>query len=206
MQPKYFATPLAFRAWLETFHARKDELLVGFYKRDSGKASISWPESVDQALCFGWIDGVRKRIDEERYSIRFTPRRPTSIWSAVNIKRVAELTEQGHMQPAGRAAFELRTEAKSRIYAYENSSATVLSADYQKKLLANKRAWAFFQAQAERQRIGSRRGSHNIPFFTHSTRDSKHAHRNPCIQKSCIHGLDRDGPRCLRTFWRRTRR
>ena len=148
MQPKYFATPLAFRAWLETCHARKDELLVGFYKRDSGKANISWPESVDQALCFGWIDGVRKRIDDERYSIRFTPRRPTSIWSAVNIKRVAELTEQGHMQPAGRAAFERRTEAKSRIYAYENSSATVLSAEYQKKLLDNKRAWAFFQAQA----------------------------------------------------------
>ena len=148
MQPKYFATPLVFRAWLETFHALKDELLVGFYKRDSGKASISWPESVGQALCFGWIDGVRKRIDDERYSIRFTPRRPTSIWSAVNIKRVAELTEQGHMQPAGRAAFERRTEAKSRIYAYENSSATVLSAEYQKKLLDNKRAWAFFQAQA----------------------------------------------------------
>src|SRR5215212_5717919 len=101
MEPRFFPTPAKFRAWLERNHDKADELLVGFYKKDSGKPSITWPESVDQALCFGWIDGVRRRIDDVSYSIRFTPRRKGSIWSAINIARVAELTKLGLMQPAG---------------------------------------------------------------------------------------------------------
>jgi uncharacterized protein YdeI (YjbR/CyaY-like superfamily) len=147
MKPTFFAEPLAFRAWLEKHHQSIEELLVGFYKKGSGKPSITWPESVDQALCFGWIDGVRKRIDDVSYTIRFTPRRPGSTWSAVNIKRVAELTEQGLMRPAGLAAFERRSEAKSRTYAYEQEHGAALDEEYQKELEADEKAWAFFQAQ-----------------------------------------------------------
>src|SRR5215831_1910377 len=108
-EPKFFENPTAFRAWLEENHQTANELLVGFYKKGSGKASITWPESVDEALCFGWIDGVRKALDAESYSIRFTPRKSHSTWSAVNIKRVEELTRLGRMRPAGLQAFEVRT-------------------------------------------------------------------------------------------------
>ena len=112
MKPRFFATffatPEKFRAWLEKNHATETELLVGFYKRDSGKPSITWPESVDEALCVGWIDGIRRTIDDEAYTIRFTPRTRKSKWSAVNIKRVGELTTLGRMKPAGLAVFEKR--------------------------------------------------------------------------------------------------
>ncbi len=147
MKPAYFPTPAAFRKWLETNHASATELLVGFYKKDSGKASITWPESVDQALCFGWIDGVRRRIDDVSYSIRFTPRKPTSNWSAINIARVEELTKLGLMRPAGLRAFEQRREDKSAIYAYENAVRTLDPAD-EKTFRANRKAWQFFNAQA----------------------------------------------------------
>jgi uncharacterized protein YdeI (YjbR/CyaY-like superfamily) len=146
-KPTFFPTPAAFRAWLEKHHATATELLVGFYKKDSGKPSITWPESVDQALCFGWIDGVRKRIDDESYTIRFTPRKRGSNWSAVNIDRVAELTKLGLMQPAGLAAFEAREESKSRIYAYENAPKEFSAVD-EKTFRANAKAWAFFNDQA----------------------------------------------------------
>ena len=119
MKPIFFATPSEFRAWLKKHHKSERELLVSFYKKDSGKPSITWPESVDEALCVGWIDGVRRSIDADAYSVRFTPRRATSIWSAVNIGRVAVLTEEGRMQPAGVAAFEKRTAKKSVVYSYE---------------------------------------------------------------------------------------
>src|SRR5450631_3205638 len=117
MDLKFFATPKAWREWLQKHHGKHTELLVGFHKRASGEPSITWPESVDGALCFGWIDGVRRRIDDVSYSIRFTPRKASSTWSAVNIKRVAELTELGLMHPAGLKAFEARTERRSAIYA-----------------------------------------------------------------------------------------
>jgi uncharacterized protein YdeI (YjbR/CyaY-like superfamily) len=139
--------PEAFRAWLEQHHATDQELWVGFYKKDSGRPSITWPESVDEALCFGWIDGVRKSIDDESYMIRFTPRKPSSTWSAVNIKRVGELAEQGRMHPAGLAAFARRTEAKSGIYAYENRDSAALEAADEQQFRANAQAWDFFQAQ-----------------------------------------------------------
>jgi uncharacterized protein YdeI (YjbR/CyaY-like superfamily) len=145
--PTFFATPAAFRKWLEKHHAAESELLVGFYKKDSGKPSITWPESVDQALCFGWIDGVRRRIDDVSYSIRFTPRKSVSNWSAINIARVAELTKLGLMAPAGLRAFEKRREDKSAIYSYENKVRTLAPAD-EKRFRAKKKAWAFFTAQA----------------------------------------------------------
>jgi uncharacterized protein YdeI (YjbR/CyaY-like superfamily) len=145
--PTFFATPAGFRAWLVKHHESVPELLVGFYKRDTGKPSITWPESVDQALCFGWIDGVRRRIDEARYSIRFTPRRTGSIWSAVNIRRVEELKAMGLMQPAGLAAFERRIESKSRVYAYEQRDEIVLDPAHQALLEADRKAWAFFESQ-----------------------------------------------------------
>lgn len=145
--PTFFPTQSAFRKWLEKNHEKATELLVGFYKVNSGKQSISWPESVDEALCFGWIDGVRKSIDEESYSIRFTPRKPTSIWSAINIKKVEELTQRRLMHPAGLAAFAKRKENKSRIYSYEKEAA-VLRNDFMKKFKANKKAWKFFQSMA----------------------------------------------------------
>jgi uncharacterized protein YdeI (YjbR/CyaY-like superfamily) len=147
MLPTFFATPADFRQWLEKHHAEESELLVGCYKKDSGKPSITWPESVDQALCFGWIDGVRRRIDDVSYSIRFTPRKAVSNWSAINIARVAELTKLGVMAPAGLRAFEKRREDKSAIYAYENKVRTLAPAD-EKRFRANKKAWAFFTTQA----------------------------------------------------------
>jgi len=114
----FFGSPSDFRKWLEKNHASKPELWVGFYKKDSGRRSIIWPESVDEALCFGWIDGIRKRINEISYKIRFTPRRRGSIWSAINIKRARELTKEKRMRPAGLKAFEARRENKSGIYSY----------------------------------------------------------------------------------------
>lgn len=147
MKPTFFASPAAFRKWLEKNHAKKSELLVGFYKVGSGKANMSWSESVDQALCFGWIDGVRRTIDDKSYCIRFTPRKPSSIWSASNIKKVKELSKKGLMHESGLAAFGKRTEEKSRVYSFEKP-ADNLSPAYEKKLKANKKAWKYFQALA----------------------------------------------------------
>lgn len=146
MKPTFFKTPADFRSWLETHHARADELLVGFYKRESGKPSITWPESVDEALCFGWIDGIRRRIDDIRYSIRFTPRRRGSIWSNVNTKRVAELTKEKRMRPAGVKAFAIRDPKKTGMYSFERETAT-LPAEFAKVFRANTKAWKFWEAQ-----------------------------------------------------------
>jgi uncharacterized protein YdeI (YjbR/CyaY-like superfamily) len=132
--------------WLEENHATATELWVGFYKRDSEKPSITWPESVDQALCFGWIDGIRKRIDDISYQIRFTPRKRGSIWSAVNIKRAEELARQKRMRPAGLKAFAARIENKSGIYSYEQRT-TELAEPYATHLKKNKAAWNFFGMQ-----------------------------------------------------------
>jgi uncharacterized protein YdeI (YjbR/CyaY-like superfamily) len=146
MKPKFFSSASKFRQWLAANHDKSSELWVGYYKKDSGKPSLTWPEAVDEALCFGWIDGVRKSIDEVSYTIRFTPRKQRSIWSAVNIKRAGELIELGQMQPAGFKAFENRQEARSAVYAYEQRGRKLDEA-YERKLRANKKAWAFFQAQ-----------------------------------------------------------
>ena len=147
MKIKFFKTPAELRKWFATHHASMSELWIGFYKKNSGKASVTWPESVDAALCFGWIDGIRKSIDEESYKIRFTPRKTRSTWSSVNIKRAKELLEEGLMQPAGLKAFEARQENRSGIYSYEQRTAN-LPDQYGKLLKKNGVAWKFFQAQS----------------------------------------------------------
>src|SRR5581483_829096 len=147
MKIVFFESPDKFRKWLEKNHATADELWVGFYKKASGKPSITWPESVDQALCFGWIDGLRKNIDEISYKIRFSPRKPQSIWSSVNIKRAKELIAAGLMKPAGEQAFQSRQENKSGVYSYEQRR-DKLDEPYEKKLRQNKAAWNFFYAQS----------------------------------------------------------
>lgn len=144
MKPRFFKTPADLRKWFAANHDKRQELWVGFYKKASGKASIDWPQSVDEALCFGWIDGLRKSIDDERYMIRFTPRKPTSHWSEVNIQRLKELTKQGLIQPSGLAVFNHRKEERSRRASYEQASVQ-LDGDYEKKLKVNKKAWEFFQ-------------------------------------------------------------
>ena len=142
----FFSSPVEFRNWLRRHHATEKELWVGFRKKHTGRPSITWPESVDEALCFGWIDGIRKKVDEDSYTNRFTPRRRGSIWSAVNIKRATALIKERRMQPAGLAAFEARIENKSGIYSYEQRSAQ-LPEPFESAVRKNVRAWEFFQAQ-----------------------------------------------------------
>lgn len=144
--PKFFKTAAAFEKWLATNHAKKTELLVGFYKKGSGRASLTWPESVDCALCYGWIDGVRKSVDEHSYTIRFTPRRSNSTWSNVNIARVQVMVEQGRMQPAGLRAFEARCDDKSGQYSYEQRILD-LPEPYLSELRTVPTADKFFHAQ-----------------------------------------------------------
>ena len=143
---EYFPSPETFRAWLERHHADREELWVGFHRVSTGRPSLTWREAVDEALCFGWIDGVRKRVDETRHVIRFTPRRPRSIWSAVNIARVKVLTDEKRMRPAGVTAYAARRENKSGIYAYEQRRDR-LEEPYAGLLKKNKAASAFFEAQ-----------------------------------------------------------
>jgi uncharacterized protein YdeI (YjbR/CyaY-like superfamily) len=145
-KPKFFKTPSEFRGWLVDHHASKAELLVGFHKKNSGKKSVTYGEALDEALCFGWIDGVRKNLNETSYTIRFTPRKPKSIWSLINVGHVERLKKAGQMQPAGLAAYALREDKRTGIYAFENQPRE-LSAEYQKKFSANKQAWEFFKAQ-----------------------------------------------------------
>jgi len=147
MKPQFFATPADWRKWLEENHERETEVVVGFYKRQSGKPSITWPESVDCALCFGWIDGVRRSIDDSSYSIRFTPRRARSFWSKVNIKRVQELTASGLMQPAGLRAFEVRTGERSGVYSFEQDEIK-FDAAQEREFKKNRAAWRYFECQA----------------------------------------------------------
>lgn len=147
MTPIFFAKPSDFRKWLKKNHKKETVLIVGFYKVDSGKPSMTWSQSVDEALCFGWIDGVRTSIDKESYQIRFTPRKPTSIWSTINIKKIEELTRQGLMQPAGLAIFEKRKEEKSKVYSFEKETMR-FSKVFEKEFKANKKAWKYFQLLA----------------------------------------------------------
>jgi len=144
MTPTFFPTQSDFRKWLEKNHKTETELLVGFHKIGSGKECMTWPQSVDEALCFGWIDGVRKSIDKDSYQIRFTQRKPTSIWSAVNINKIEVLSKQGLMHPAGLTIFGNRKENKSKIYSYEKEEME-FSPDMIKQFKANKKAWEYFQ-------------------------------------------------------------
>jgi uncharacterized protein YdeI (YjbR/CyaY-like superfamily) len=146
MRPKFFRDAVAFRRWLGAHHAHAAELLVGFYKKDCGRASLSWPESVEEALCFGWIDGVRRRLDALRYRVRFTPRRAGSIWSAVNLRKVAALRAAGRMQPAGLKVFRARRANRSGRYSYEQRPAQ-LPVPYARLLKRNAAAARFFMSQ-----------------------------------------------------------
>lgn len=151
MGPVFFENQFEFRKWLAKNHQKETELFVGFYKVNTGKPSMTWTQSVDEALCFGWIDSVRKSIDNDSYQIRFTQRKPTSIWSAVNIQKIAELTKQGLMHPAGVAIFEKRKEIKSKIYTYENAEVKFPS-EFEKQFKANRNAWTYFQSLASSYR------------------------------------------------------
>src|ERR1700754_2175633 len=144
MKPKFFATQEKFREWLEKNHASATELLVGFHKKSSGKKSITYAEALDEALCFGWIDGVRRRLDETSYQQRFTPRRARSIWSLVNVKHVERLKKEARMHAAGLAAYEQRDPKRTGIYAFENAPRE-LSAEYEKEFRKVKGAWEYFQ-------------------------------------------------------------
>ena len=146
MTPTFFSSPSEFRDWLEKNHKTEVEILVGFYKVDSGKQNMTWSQSVDEALCYGWIDGVRKSIDNVSYCIRFTQRKRSSNWSSVNIKKVGELKKKGLMQPAGIEAFSNRKEEKSNIYSFE-SDPKGLTDSFVNKFKSNKKAWDFFTKQ-----------------------------------------------------------
>lgn len=144
MRPRFFRDAAALRRWFHSHHTSSKELQVGFHKLGTGKPSVTWPQSVDEALCVGWIDGVRKRIDESSYQIRFTPRKPGSIWSSVNIARAKALARTGRMLPAGERAFAARRGEKSKVYSYEQGHAAPDSAVL-RALRSNTRAWSFFQ-------------------------------------------------------------
>lgn len=147
MDPKFFPTPADFRRWLEEHHESESVLWVGFYKVGSGKPSITWPESVDEALCFGWIDGLRKSVDEESYKIRFTPRKPTSNWSAKNLARIEELIAEGRVRPMGLEVYEARDPEKSAVYSFERRKEAQLPPEAEARFRANQEAWEFFQSQ-----------------------------------------------------------
>lgn len=146
MKAVFFPSASEFRTWLKTEGKKRTELWVGLYKKESGKASITYPEAVDEALCFGWIDGLRKSISADAYTIRFTPRKPKSQWSAVNINRVQELAHSGRMDPAGLKAFEGAAE-QPRKYSYEQRNRAQFPAPDEKRFRANRKAWEFFQSQ-----------------------------------------------------------
>lgn len=143
MKPRFFSTPAQFRQWLERNHDRETELLVGFHKKASGKKSVTYNEALEEALCFGWIDGVRRNLDETSYTIRFTPRKPRSIWSNVNVNHVERLIKEGRMHAAGLEAYARRDPKLTGIYAFENRPKE-LAPEYEKQFRANKAAWEFF--------------------------------------------------------------
>jgi uncharacterized protein YdeI (YjbR/CyaY-like superfamily) len=146
MKPRYFKTAAAFREWLEANGATARELWVGFYKQDSGRGGLTYKEAVDEALCFGWIDGIKKRIDADSYTHRFTPRTGTSIWSAVNLKRIKELIASGRVAAAGLEAYEHRDPKRAQRYSFENPHKP-FDAALERRFKANRAAWTFFCAQ-----------------------------------------------------------
>ena len=143
----YFDSPAAFRAWLERHHERETELWVGYWKKATGKPSLTWSQAVDEALCFGWIDGVLRRVDDERHMQRFTPRKPASNWSAINIAKVAALREEGRMRPAGEAAFARRREDRTGVYSFEQREDPRLEPEERAQLEGNAAAWEYFSAR-----------------------------------------------------------
>jgi uncharacterized protein YdeI (YjbR/CyaY-like superfamily) len=181
--PTFFATADAFRSWLATNAGSASELLVGYHKVGSGVPSMSWPDSVDQALCFGWIDGVRRRIDDSRYSIRFTPRKAESIWSVVNIARYQKLLGAGLITPAGAAAFAHRTDAKTAVYAYEQSTVAELAPEELRLFQLQPVAWAYFRATPPSYRKVI------LHWITSAKKDQTRSARFAQLLTACAEGL-----------------
>lgn len=150
--PRFFRSADELRRWFDRNHAKVETLQVGFYKKSSKKKGVTYAEALDEALCHGWIDGVRHGIDDERYTIRFTPRRPGSIWSLVNTKRAKELEAEGRLKPPGLKVFKNRDAEKTKKYSYEATSKLVFDAAFKKRFAANRKAWAFFQSRTPRYR------------------------------------------------------
>lgn len=151
MEPVFFEDPAAFRAWLEAHHASTAELWVGFHKKSTGRPSMTWPESVDEALCWGWIDGLRRSWDEDSYVIRFTPRRTGSVWSARNLERIDALVAEGRVAEPGRAAWERRRVDRTRRYSFEQDEVE-FPPDLARRFRAERTAWRWFRAQSESYR------------------------------------------------------
>jgi uncharacterized protein YdeI (YjbR/CyaY-like superfamily) len=147
VEPQFFATPQEFRAWLEEHHATAPEVLVGYYKKHTGRPTMTWTQSVREALCFGWIDGIRRSLGDESSTIRFTPRRPNSNWSALNLRHVEELIREGRMTPAGLAAYEARKPERTGVYSYEQRHLARLEPEHEERFRADPKAWEFFEAQ-----------------------------------------------------------
>jgi len=182
MHPTFFPTPDDFRGWLAKHHTSIDELWVGFYKKSTGRPSITWPESVDEALCFGWIDGIRKTVDAEAYKIRFTPRRAGSHWSRINLERVSVLIEEGRMAPAGLAAWKARDPEKSARYSYERETAALTKAQLA-RLKSNKAAWAFWEAQPPGYR------KQVTAWVTSAKKEETRRRRLDMLVEDCANGL-----------------
>jgi uncharacterized protein YdeI (YjbR/CyaY-like superfamily) len=182
VKPRFFATPEQFGAWLEEHHERETELLVGFHKKGSGRPSITWPESVDEALCFGWIDGVRRSLGDEAYTIRFTPRQARSTWSAVNVRRARELIAEERMTPAGLAAFEARGDDRTAIYSYEQRHAATLDDEQERRFRAAAEAWEWFQARPPSYRRAA------IHWVTSAKRPETRERRLQTLIEDCAAG------------------
>jgi len=148
MEATFFDTPAELRAWFEQHHETAPELFVGYWKKGSGRVGVTHPQAIEQALCFGWIDSVGRTIDDQRYQVRFTPRRKGSVWSAVNVAKVAELTAAGLMRPAGARAFDLRKPDRVAVYSYEQPADAVLNQEQTTRFQANDAAWQWFSAQS----------------------------------------------------------
>lgn len=181
--PVFFAGAAAFRHWLEVHADRETELWVGYHRVGTGRPSLTWSESVDEALCFGWIDGIRKRVDETSYKIRFTPRKSSSNWSAVNIAKAESLISQGLMQPAGLAAFERRREEKHRVYSYEQDATEVLTAPELRLFRSDQAAWEYFTAAPP----GYRRTV--LHWVASPKREETRARRLAKLVAACAEGL-----------------
>jgi len=180
-KPTFFKTQDKFRNWLQRYASRRDELWVGFHKTHTNTPSITWPQSVDQALCFGWIDGIRKSIDESTYMIRFTPRRKPSIWSAVNIRRFEELKAQGLITPDGQRAFDAKKKKHTKRYSFEQGTLTLLP-EYEKQLKKNKKAWTFFQSLPPSVKKPS------IWFVMSAKKESTRVRRLETLIDCCVRG------------------
>lgn len=178
----HFETPEEFASWLEEHHADRDALWVGYWKKGTGRHSVTWEETVDEALCFGWIDGIRKRIDDDAYTIRFTPRRRGSVWSRRNIDRFAVLSAAGRIREAGKAEYERRREDRSEVYSFEQAKPPELSPDFQVRLQQQPAAWSDWEGRPPGYR---RRAAH---WVMSAKREATRERRFAALVEDCAAG------------------